>query len=369
MLKINTTSSSLLLAATIAGFVSLVATDPLNRVSAQSAASAPQVGAAEATAKMAAPQKPQWLASAPGRIEPRDGEIRIVSLIPGKIATVPVGVNDKVMAGDLLFSLEDDDAEARVHAAEAEVAVRTRERDNENVGKLAKDRRTAEDTAAKADRALFTARLELDRAVALLRAGTAGSDAAADKARAAVKTAQANVERDRANSRKVGSNKDMPLPTRLEAGLTVSRAELLIAETAFSRTRVRAPADAVVLAVNAKVGEIASPSSDLPMLIVGDTSRMRVRAEFDERDIDKVRVGQMAVVTTDGFPGRQFEARVTQVAKSLGQPRVNAKGPRRPNDVDVLEVFVEIDGTTPLISGMRADVFLKPDQAAETKSN
>ena len=161
----------------------------------------------------------------------------------------------------------------------------------------------------------------------------------------------------------------MPLPTRLEAGLSVARAELLIAEAAFNRTRVRAPADAVVLAVNAKVGEIAAPSSDLPMLIVGDTSRMRVRAEFDERDIDKVRVGQMAIVTTDGFPGRQFEGRVTQVAKSLGQPRVNAKGPRRPNDVDVLEVFVEIDGTTPLISGMRADVFLKPDQAAETKAN
>ena len=368
MLKINTTTSSFLLAATIAGVVALVAADPLNRVSAQSAASAPQAGAADATGKMAAPPKPQWLASAPGRVEPRDGEIRIVSLIPGKIATVPVGVNDKVMAGDLLFALEDEDADARVHAAEAEVAVRTRERDNENVGKLAKDRRTAEDTVAKAERALFNARLELDRVVAQLRAAT-GIEAGVDKARAAVKTAQSNVDRDRAHARKVASNKDMPLPTRLEAGLSVARAELLIAEAAFNRTRVRAPADAVVLAVNAKVGEIAAPSSDLPMLIVGDTSRMRVRAEFDERDIDKVRVGQMAIVTTDGFPGRQFEGRVTQVAKSLGQPRVNAKGPRRPNDVDVLEVFVEIDGTTPLISGMRADVFLKPDQAAETKAN
>jgi len=305
--------------------------------------------------------KVQWAASAPGRIEPRDGEARIATLLPGRIASVAVQVNDRVQAGDLLFGLENEDHEARVSGAEAEVAVRTRERDQENVGKLAKDRRSAEDAVAKAERALFAARWELDR---LMTAARTGADV--DKARAAVKEAVSALDKERVALRKAANVKDIPLPTRLESGLAIARAELSVAETALARSRVRAPIDGMVLQVNAKRGEMAVPQSELPMVIIGDLSKLRVRAEFDERDIDKVRVGQAAVVTTDAFPNRQFEARVTQVAKSLGQPRVSQRGPRRPTDVDVLEVFVELDGTTPLLPGMRADVFLKPDAAGDT---
>jgi HlyD family secretion protein len=359
----NNTTSTLLLAVAIAGFIAWVVTGPIENVRAQSAAVNASLQTTEAGAKAA---KPQWVASAPGRVEPREGEIRIVSLVPGRIAGVVVGVNDTVRAGDLLISLESEDAEARVAATEAEVAVRTRERDQENVGKLAKDRRTAEDAVARSERALFAARLDLDRLTTGFRKGTVQL-AEVDKAHEALKAAVAVLDRERAAARRVAATKDMPLPTRLESGLTVARSELSLSEVALNRTRIRAPADGVVLAVNAKVGELAGPASELPLVMIGDLSKMRVRAEFDERDIEKVRVGQSAVVSSDAFPGRQFEAKVSQVAKSLGAPRVSAKGPRRPNDVDVLEVFVEIEGATPLLSGMRADVFLKAE--ADAKSN
>lgn len=366
MRNMNNTVSTFILGATIAGFIAWVAAGPIDLVRAQSVTNT-SLQTADPAGKAVAPTgKAQWLASAPGRVEPRDGEIRIVSLAAGKIASVTAGINDTVRAGDLLIALESEEAEARVAAAEAEVAVRTRERDQENVGKLAKDRRTAEDAAARAERALFAARLELDRVSSGLRTGSA-QPADADKAHEAVNAARAVLDRDRATARRVAANKDMPLPTRLESGLTVARAELSLAEAALARTRIRAPVDGVVLAVNARVGELAGPASDLPLVVVGDLSRMRVRAEFDERDIEKVRVGQSAVVSSDAFPGRQFDAKVSQVARSLGAPRVSAKGPRRPNDVDVLEVFVELEGQTPLLSGMRADVFLKAEP--EAKSN
>lgn len=371
--KLDTNVKAALLTVAFAGGVIYVVTNAPQRVSAQGTAvssqTPPAAAAADANGKAtASAPKPQWLASAPGRVEPRDGEIRVVASVPGKITSVAVAVNDKVTAGDLLFTIEDEDHEARVAAAEAEVAVRTRERDQENVGKLAKDRRTAEDAVAKAEHALFAARLELDRTAAAAR-GKTTTTAALDKARDAVRSAVTALDKERATARRTANLKDMPLPTRLEAGLTVARSELLVAQSAFNRTRIRAPGNGSILAVNAKVGELAAPNVEIASIIVGDTSVMRVRAEFDERDIDKVKVGQLATVTTDGFPGRNFDARVTQVARSLGPPRVSAKGPRRPNDVDVLEVFVELDGQTPLLSGMRADVFLKPDQGSETKSN
>ena len=98
--------------------------------------------AAKPEASKPAPPKTAWAASAPGRVEPQGGELRITAQVPGRIADVLVGVNDKVAAGDLMVRLADEDLIARVHAARAEAAARKRDRDNETVGKTAQDRRT-----------------------------------------------------------------------------------------------------------------------------------------------------------------------------------------------------------------------------------
>src|SRR5262245_15719866 len=115
--------------------------------------------------KVAPAPRPVWAASAPGRVEPASGEIRMSAQVPGRIADVLVGVNDKISAGDLLVRLADEDLVARVNAARAEVAVRKRDRDNESVSKAAQDRRNAEDKVADAERQLSFAREDLDRAL------------------------------------------------------------------------------------------------------------------------------------------------------------------------------------------------------------
>ena len=50
-----------------------------------------------------------WAASAPGRVEPIGGEVRIGAQVPGRIAEVLVPLNDKVAAGDLLVRLDDEE--------------------------------------------------------------------------------------------------------------------------------------------------------------------------------------------------------------------------------------------------------------------
>ena len=44
-----------------------------------------------------------------------------------------------------------------------------------------------------------------------------------------------------------------------------------------------------------------------------------------------------------------------------GAPRIATRGPRRPNDVEVVEVMVDLDGHPPLFTGMRVDTFFKLD--------
>ena len=126
----------------------------------------------------------QWAASATGRVEPKDGEVRIASQVPGRIVEVLAKTNDKVQAGDLLLRLDDQDIYVKIAAAVAEVGVRVREREEEKVTGLALERRNAEDAVADAERALFAARESFDALCVQLKSDGGNADAVASRARA-----------------------------------------------------------------------------------------------------------------------------------------------------------------------------------------
>jgi len=312
----------------------------------------------------AAAKSPAWAVSAPGRVEPLGGEVRISAQAAGRIAEVLVAPNDRVAAGDLLLRLDDEELLGRVHSALTEVAIRKRERDTaEAVGKAAQDRRAAEDAVANAERKLAQSREDYDRAVRARRLNTGGS-ADLEKLRDGVAKAKEQLEQARASLRKALAADNLPAPSRPEAALAAARAELTLADASLERTRVRAPAAGTVLHVHAKLGETVMPSPENVLAVVGDLSVLRVRAEIEERDIGKVRAGQLAVVRTDAFPGKEFEGKVVSLAQALGPSKLGQRGPRRPTDVDVLEVLIELAGQPPLLPGMRVDVFLRPEATA-----
>jgi HlyD family secretion protein len=371
---LNTLLIALALALAIAYYVprhvgpkATVATEPATAVAPRPSTPGAVTASAPVTNAAAA-----WAAAAPGRVEPGSGEIRLTTQAPGRIVEVLAAINDKVTAGDLLMRLDDTDAEARVAAAEAEVNVRRRERDGETVSGLARDRRTAEDAVASAERLLAQNRAEFDRWLRARKAGTATNTEELEKARETVKTAADRLETAKTNLRRLLTSNTMPMQTRLEAGIAAARSELSLAEAALERTRVRAPRSGSVLLVNAVVGETAAPSPEAVQIVLGDTSSLRVRSEIEERDVGKVRIGQNAIVRSDAFPGRDFTGKVSSMAQVLGPGKLGQKGPRKPNDVDVMEILIDLTGQPPLLSGMRVDVFLKPDETAasgQSKSN
>jgi HlyD family secretion protein len=308
---------------------------------------------------------PTWAASATGRVEPKSGEVHITSEVSGRIEDLAVELNDDVKAGDLLIQLDDAKALTQLTAATAEVASAERTRNDDSVRGLAKKRRRAEDAVATAERTLFGARQVFDDALKEKRAGN-GSEEAVDTARTNIDEAQKKLADERANLASVNAESGMPLPRRAESALAVARARLSAAELGVEKTRIRAPFDGSVLNVIAKEGELAVPRPDNTLLVFGDLTKLKVRAEVEERDAAKIRVGQRVVVRADAFPNQDFEGRVTSLAQSLSAPRIASRGPRRPNDVEVLEAVAELDGLPPLLTGMRVDVFFKHDATAST---
>ena len=300
---------------------------------------------------------PAWIIASIGRTEPKSGEIRITPTVPGRIAQSFVHANDKVEEGDVLLRLEDDEARYRLVSAEAEAAVRRRERDAQPVTVGREEVKRIEDNLYSSERSLTGARFELDFVLAARRTG--GTDNQLASARKRLVEARERVQRDRTALGLALAKPGLAAPNRLEAAFTAARAEVSVAETMLDKTRIRAPSAGTILQLTGKVGEMIGPSVEHPLLVMGDLSAMRVIAEVDETDVAKVRLGQTVFVRSDTYPGRDFDGKVTAVAPSLGQPRIGQRGPRRPTDVEVLEVTILLDGTVPLLTGMRTEVFFR----------
>lgn len=79
--------------------------------------------------------------------------------------------------------------------------------------------------------------------------------------------------------------------------------------------RVTAPQDGVVVERPANVG--ATVESSTVLLVTAALSPVWVVADLYERDFRAVRVGSLAVVTTDAYPGVEIRGRVTYIAPQV----------------------------------------------------
>ena len=298
-----------------------------------------------------------WVAAAPGRVEPRSGEIHLGTIQLGRVDEVLVKVDDRVEEGELLIRLDDAEARASLTSAEAEAeAVRKDPGGDFASGRV--DIRNAEDAIYSAERTVTGARIELDYAIASKRAGS-GNDQNVVDARKRLKDAKDRLERERLAYVKAQSKSNIPAPSPAESRVSKARTGVLMAEAQLDKTRVRAPNAGTVLQLNVKDGEIVAPSVETPLVTMGDMSLVRVKAEVDEGDVSKIKVGQKAFVRTVSYPGKDFEGKVTRLSPALIGPKIGPRGPRRANDVEVLEVTIEMDGAVPLLSGMRVDTFFR----------
>lgn len=84
---------------------------------------------------------------------------------------------------------------------------------------------------------------------------------------------------------------------------------------------VRAGVPGVVLKRDVEPGDVVTPGKQLMQL--GDPVEARVTATVDERDIPRVRAGQVALMSTDALPGRVIRARVIEVTPG-GDPNQRA---------------------------------------------
>ncbi|MFK8004657.1 MAG: HlyD family secretion protein [Polyangiales bacterium] len=302
---------------------------------------------------LARPPNGTWVAAL-GVFEPKTGAISLQTGLPGRISDIAVQVGQTVQMGQVLLQLEDDVEQAILAASDADVDAARAEMARQRRG------RPLDISAAEAEAAAADSRARLSRNVFHRTEQAAAGGAATldelDRARlqaAADDATRRNAEARRDASRR-GRREDVSAAGARLAGAEARRDQAL---ATLERMRIRAPCDAEVLALHFEVGEYLSPGAVTPALELGDTSEMRARLDLDERDVGKVAVGALVVLSIDGQAQRQFEGRVVELGKRMRARNGAATVDR--DDMVVLDVLVSLDNAADVITDQRVFAFIE----------
>lgn len=127
----------------------------------------------------------------------------------------------------------------------------------------------------------------------------------------------------------------------LEAQLTDAQAELSRANAELALTELRAPIDGTVLRIHSRPGE--RPGND-GVLELGASNRMEALIEVYESDINRVRLGQPVLLTSEngGFSGT-LRGQVVRISPQVRQRQVLSTDPTGDADARIVEVRVALD--------------------------
>jgi HlyD family secretion protein len=123
-------------------------------------------------------------------------------------------------------------------------------------------------------------------------------------------------------------------------------ATLQQAKADLEQAMVTAPQKGTVLEILTRVGEMVAQRG---ILEIGNLERMSVKAEVYESDIQRVKVGQAAKVTSDALPAN-LEGRVTEIRYKVQPQGIVGTDPSSSIDNRVIEVEVLLDESSSAIA-------------------
>ncbi|HRQ35724.1 MAG TPA: efflux RND transporter periplasmic adaptor subunit [Chiayiivirga sp.] len=294
-----------------------------------------------------------------GLVEPAGEERMVVPEAAGRLARVLIEEGDQVEAGQVLAELVNDEERARVALAEAHVAARQAELRRLLAGARREERMEARAALAEAEAALKLALSERNRRAPLVEDGQLPREVL-DQAIAQAEAATARRDALAARHALIDGAPRSEDVALAEATLAAAESERALAQAALEKTRVRAPIAGTVLKRHLREGEFVAPLNPVPLATLGDLSQRFVRADIDELDIARVRMGQRAEVRSDALPDRVFAGRVTYVAGRMGGRNLLSGDPAQRRDMKILEALIELETGDDLPIGLRVDVRIVP---------
>jgi membrane fusion protein (multidrug efflux system) len=305
----------------------------------------------------------------------------VIPRVSGYVAEIKVKDNQKVKKGDVLLLLDDRDLRIKVEQAEAALAAA---KSSLNIAQASTNASEANISTSEAN--VYAIKAQIEAAKVNVWRATQDYNRYAnlikdhsitqqqfEQAQAQKQTAerqlQVLVEQKNAAAKQTNAVASQSNATSQQIGVanaTIKQkeADVASAKLNLSYATITAPEDGYVSKVNIQPGQFLQAGQTL-FSIVPDQATWVV-ANFKETQLDKMKLGQRAIINVDAFPGHDFEARVTSFSPATGAkfallPPDNASG----NFVKVVQrvpVKIEFVNTNdPLLKQLRPGMNVKVD--------
>lgn len=276
-----------------------------------------------------------------GTLEARN--IEVGSKVGGRVISLGTHEGDKVTAGQILVTLDDDQlapalaaTEAELTAARAELAKRehgsrvediaearaaANEHNNgfrsEEIAQARAERTRLEAEASNAERRQTRSRDLLARNMIAQQAYD-DAQAIAASARAAVRAASHGLAAAEGRYTAARAVTDRTVTGYRSEDIDAARAavaqveaQLQLARVRLTEREVRAPRDAMVEVLDLRPGDLVAPNAPVAHLL--EVDQLYVMVYVPEPRIAEVQLGQAVEIRVDAYAGRVFQGRVEQI--------------------------------------------------------
>jgi HlyD family secretion protein len=320
---------------------------------------------------------PAQKVTALGRLEPEAEVIRLaapLSLDGDRVAQVLVKEGDRVQAKQVVAILDSRDrlqdalrqAQEQVRVAQSKLAqvkagaksgeiLAQQATVNQVQAQLRGELETQKATIARWQSETRTARAEYQRFLKLYQQGAVAASEL-DSKRLAAETAQSQLNEAQAAFNRTNQTLQAQVrqaqatlsqiaevrPVDVQAAQTEVESAIAAqkqAQTDLAQTYIRAPMSGQILKIHTKPGEKISSDG---IADLGQTERMVAVAEVYQTDIDKIRVGQPAVITGEAFTG-ELRGTVALIGRQVLRQNTFSNQPGENLDRRVVEVKIRLN--------------------------
>lgn len=294
-----------------------------------------------------------------GLVEASTENISISLPVSGLVTRVYVKAGDQVNRNDKLFSLDDRDLVAELALRQTALDVAQRKLNKLLDSPRPEELPPAEAREQEAEEALQDAEVQL-KLIESVRDKRAIREEDLLRRRIAVDAAKARLEEARG---------DLAL---LKAGswqrdIDVAKAEVAQAQRQIERTQadidrltVTAPINGEILQCKVRVGEYAqSGPLQQPLILMGDTGHLNVRADVDEQDAWRVRAGAVALASPRGEGAHRYSLHFVRFEPYVIPKKNLTNDATERVDTRVLQVIFALDRGIPVRAGQQMDVYIR----------
>jgi HlyD family secretion protein len=293
-----------------------------------------------------------------GLVEASSENIAVSLPVQGMVTHIYVKAGDHVVKGAKLFSIDDRDLQAELSLRHSSLAMAQAKLDKLLRSPRPEEIPPAEAKVKEAEELYQDADVQL-KLIESVRDKRAIRDEDLQRRRIAAKAAAARLDQAKADLAllKAGAWKPDIEIARAEVAEAQSQVERV--EANLDRTRITAPIAGEILQCKVRLGEYAQTGPlAQPLILMGATSQLNVRADVDEQDAWRVKGGARALASVRGDSSHRYGLRFVRFEPYV-IPKKNLTGDSTERvDTRVLQVIFALDKNAPVYAGQQMDVFI-----------